>query len=762
MAQKVLALTTDGRLTFCSSPPENRGKGRCNHVDHQGFNEDIQSFMERVSSRMVVEEETIKDQREKIVELVKEFSNPENPDYEDLIKGCKNNFTVGSVEDGTYEKAELLRVDQEPCTIKRDPVIKLTAWYSWRGEEYPVDYGTVPMVNDDKTIIINGVPWRYLPCVERNKAGFWTSKNLITFGQNSTFPCFMMSKHPENPDGNGLELRSFGQPVDSEAVLKYFRERYQDDKDKDIIDDFDGIENKRFLYNLKNIDSATFERCPDLLSQDKEKQLAALKNLMEQPADEINDLEWRRCITYGSLFKEEFEKQNRRMGVTFRANILKAEEMKESGASIEERGAILFQQNNLPDNFRKELVSRSNVQFVSDLNPITALSQSQKVSLTGIGGFNKDDNGDFMRVLRMPHKSHYGLTDPSDVSAGKNIGFTISLTGAKVNQKTGMIEKKPENECLAVSDFIPYKEHNDPNRAQMACSHLKQACPIVGGEDPIVSTKAWDKIKGSKIGVNLNTVYIPSDGNFEDAVIISESAAAKMATIQTKDYRMEKKDDSGNIIPPSVKVGDRVERKQVVDGFTIKSGGVVTEVTGDSFKVETRYDMTVGDKLSNRYGGKSVVSRVVPDDQMPLMLDKDGNSSRAQVQFSISAVAGRKNLGQVMECNQTWNGKSDVDESTTCIVDGHKVQATAGKTFIMRLNHIAEKKMSSYADEMDVKKEYKSPRAGEMERILASTNKDRLKVLRYIDEQNGNDAKTKFRSLTKSIGVDITGVNWDE
>lgn len=53
--KKVLALTSDGRVTYCVCPPDQRGKGRCNHVDHQGENESEVDFIQRVESNISVE-----------------------------------------------------------------------------------------------------------------------------------------------------------------------------------------------------------------------------------------------------------------------------------------------------------------------------------------------------------------------------------------------------------------------------------------------------------------------------------------------------------------------------------------------------------------------------------------------------------------------------------------------------------------------------------------------------------------------------------
>lgn len=47
---KVLAVNDKGEMTYCTCPPELRGQGRCNHVDHQKEKETIEGFIERINS----------------------------------------------------------------------------------------------------------------------------------------------------------------------------------------------------------------------------------------------------------------------------------------------------------------------------------------------------------------------------------------------------------------------------------------------------------------------------------------------------------------------------------------------------------------------------------------------------------------------------------------------------------------------------------------------------------------------------------------
>lgn len=48
--KKRFALTTDGRITVCTASPENVGKGRCNHLEHQLDDESSKDFIDRLKN----------------------------------------------------------------------------------------------------------------------------------------------------------------------------------------------------------------------------------------------------------------------------------------------------------------------------------------------------------------------------------------------------------------------------------------------------------------------------------------------------------------------------------------------------------------------------------------------------------------------------------------------------------------------------------------------------------------------------------------
>lgn len=724
---KALALTVDGRITYCVAPIDRRGMGRCNHVEHQSETESSNEFIMRVSNKVSVDDNSMADQTDGIKNLVSQYGRIDNPNWENIIRSIENPFNIGSKNDETYEEAEMVDFEEEYYETGNGKMIRLTAYYKFRGVIYKCDFGEVPAVNEDGTIDLDGVSWRVLPVLAQNKAGVVSYFRTIVVKKDDFNVAFSMSK---DKDDKMVKINGVEVPVDH--VNNFLRNG-----------ETKGL-NTGQIYALKDIDPIVFERFPNLAAD-------GVESLKDLDPDEPGDIEHRRVFRYEDIVHFHIRTQLRRMGNTFRGNLGKR--TKAEGLSEEEMNTKfpLFYQTRLSENIKSDLVGRSNVQYADNLNPIAALSQSQKISLTGPGGYNKDKAP---YDLRMPHNSHLGIIDPMDISSGKNIGLTSTVSTGFIGDDR-LIRKKPESEkSLSPSDFIPYRKHNDPNRAIMAVAHMKQACPILGGEDPIIKTDAWNHVSGSKLGVNLKIAYIPGEGVFEDAVVISQSAASKMATIQSQTYNTK---DVG-----SLKVGDRVERKDSYGSAEIRFGGVVTNITDNGFEVETVYKMTPGDKLAGRHGNKSVVSKVLPDNEMPYIVNPDNTRTRAQILMSPLSVAGRKNLGQVMETNEAFDGDNNINKTRRVILDsGREIEATAGTQYIMRLNHIAEKKLSSYADELDIKRESKSARLGEMESILLSSNEERLQILDYLRHQTSYDSHNKLRNLLKSVGVNIKGVNWE-
>jgi DNA-directed RNA polymerase subunit beta' len=209
------------------------------------------------------------------------------------------------------------------------------------------------------------------------------------------------------------------------------------------------------------------------------------------------------------------------------------------------------------------------------------------------------------------------------------------------------------------------------------------------------------------IGKNLRVAYIPYKGlNFEDGVVISETAAKKMTSAHMHQESVTIFDGmlgggTGDLtrwmdnVPPSKSSPDRIshlDKKGVIkEGSTVKDGDVLVAVLTPSqdteedekmgrlhrslpkpFKdrslvwdhhyagkvvkviihgrkvtvhVRTEEQMVVGDKVTGRHGNKGIISRIIPDHKMP----HDGQGKPVHMLLNPAGVPTRMNVGQVLE-----------------------------------------------------------------------------------------------------------------
>ena len=278
------------------------------------------------------------------------------------------------------------------------------------------------------------------------------------------------------------------------------------------------------------------------------------------------------------------------------------------------------------------------------------------------------------------------------------------------------------------------------------------------------------------LGTNLRVAFLPFKGlNFEDGVVISESAAKKLTSehmnkpsIQLEEgllldkkrfqrehpgvynkEQLEKLDAHGVIsVGQEVRPGDvlvaatkpfelkdRVGlaaiRRSMSGSHTDKSlrwdsefpGKVVSvhkSKNGLQIHVRTEEPMQVGDKLTGRYGNKGIVSRILPDQEMPHTPD----GRHIEVALNPSGVPGRMNVGQVLETaaakiaektGQPYlvknfepnvdyleqvksdlkkHGLSDTEELFDPVTKQPLGKALVGTQHILKLVHQVEKKLS--------------------------------------------------------------------
>lgn len=216
--------------------------------------------------------------------------------------------------------------------------------------------------------------------------------------------------------------------------------------------------------------------------------------------------------------------------------------------------------------------------------------------------------------------------------------------------------------------------------------------------------------RGGKLalGTNLTVGYIPAEGyNFEDGVVISESAAKKMASEHLYKKEMDIGSDSVHLgrkkfmamdqvrytkeqlahigedgvvaLGTRVKPGDPLvlalkknEVRSEAEGLSKVSKGMVSDWKADPIEWEGDYEgevvkiintgkkikvhvatlepMQIGDKIVGRHGNKGICTQIRPDSEMPKFIDPvDGTEKNLQVMLNPLGVPGRINAGQLLE-----------------------------------------------------------------------------------------------------------------
>lgn len=210
----------------------------------------------------------------------------------------------------------------------------------------------------------------------------------------------------------------------------------------------------------------------------------------------------------------------------------------------------------------------------------------------------------------------------------------------------------PYSASLIKSPFLIY---DASKRYLVIHAGMTQIAPLLEKELPIIDT--YVSIPSPE-GRNLRTLFMVTEGNFNDNILISQSAADKLACIVRKPYMLT----THNIC--ELKIGEEYNRGEVLSN----NPGVATvlDIPTPSATLETMvkyfiydhlgemsprtrlvfkciYPMSAGCKITNRHGNKVTVN-IKPDRMMPLV---DGIP--VEVVANPISIERRKNFGQVLE-----------------------------------------------------------------------------------------------------------------
>ena len=286
-----------------------------------------------------------------------------------------------------------------------------------------------------------------------------------------------------------------------------------------------------------------------------------------------------------------------------------------------------------------------------------------------------------------------------DEFLGRHASHISTATGTVVSVKNDGIhvqDKDGKKHEIQLYNNFPL---NDPKSFFHSTPLVKVGDKVAVGQ--VIADTNFTKNGQLALGTNLRVGYIPYKGyNFEDGVVISESASQKLSSIHM--HKPSTTIDEKTVTSPKffviqhpeafrkeqyqkldangvIKIGQKVETGdplvlatrpyQIRDRMGVAAvrrslSGAHTdvslrwasdhpgEVVGVHKKgndtivhVRTIEPMRVGDKIAGRYGNKGIVTMVLPDKEMPHT--KDG--AHIEVALNPSGVPGRMNVGQILE-----------------------------------------------------------------------------------------------------------------
>lgn len=319
----------------------------------------------------------------------------------------------------------------------------------------------------------------------------------------------------------------------------------------------------------------------------------------------------------------------------------------------------------------------------------------------------------------------------------------------------------------------------------------------------LVADSSFTKDGVLSLGTNLRTAYMPWKGvNFEDGVVISESAAKKLTSEHmhrvglrsTKNTILDKKkflaetagkytrdqadklDDDG-IIKPGMVVnpGDLVIAELKKEELTPEQKslglfsrkalkpvkphaktwdkeypGVVSRVVRhgkeSTVYIKTATPAEIGDKIVGRHANKGIISDVVPDKDMPV----DANGNHMELLLNPAGIPTRINVGQALE---TAAGK--IAEKT-------------GKTFVV--NNF-DPNVKDYTEDLKAKmkevgvkdvEDLKNPVTGEVYKDVLAGPQYILKLHHTAEKKLSTRSRGGYTAnMTPQAGGDASGQAMD-
>jgi hypothetical protein len=127
------------------------------------------------------------------------------------------------------------------------------------------------------------------------------------------------------------------------------------------------------------------------------------------------------------------------------------------------------------------------VQFDFSINPIEELTKLSRISLLGPGGFKREN---IPKHLRDICPTMFGRICPVDTPDRDNCGVLQNITpNVKVDGNMKFTRDEPDNQPISIPvSMVPFCEHDDQTRLQMASSQMRQSIMLKEFDQPMIKS----------------------------------------------------------------------------------------------------------------------------------------------------------------------------------------------------------------------------------------------------------------------------------
>ena len=213
-------------------------------------------------------------------------------------------------------------------------------------------------------------------------------------------------------------------------------------------------------------------------------------------------------------------------------------------------------------------------------------------------------------------------------------------------QEIQKLNKDKEDEIYIIEDFVY------PNLRSLLMDKVAKTGP-----------------KGVKSGANITEDILSSlsSGQLWQVVVEDKSTMKRI-------FNLKERYDS-TIAEINERYEGKVMKVQIGDDL---SQGVLKEV---KIFVAMKHKLQPGDKMAGRYGNKGVISRILPEEDMPFLDD----GTVVDIVLSPLGIPSRMNIGQIFETNLGWASAAIGKQMTKMLDNMTKPGLKTLKDFLMKL-----------------------------------------------------------------------------